>query len=343
MNALWLLLITIPMIPTLAGAATIIDPFFNTSNAAPVENICNVFSRSSVSKACVPGNPLYFLIDHMPGDAFPVKNDSAYIITDLHLVILDQGKWKISFNADSTIKSVTLDPNCVNGPGQRCIDQPDAKWGPGASNIFNTITPSNNARTVDFTDPKNRNGVMGINKNETFIDGKTVPADAVLPILVSSSFSAPAVTITIRPENGNEINLKGVLSDLNYDVFFTSDPTLANEAANTADVLRIPAFPNGNAEMRAEGEGGYVRSATWAGAVDVISKIVIMEDGVVSDQVWRWIDKNGNEAWSFASDVCDSPCVTLDPSAPPVPEPATWFLLATGLPGLLGYGWRRRK
>jgi hypothetical protein len=27
----------------------------------------------------------------------------------------------------------------------------------------------------------------------------------------------------------------------------------------------------------------------------------------------------------------------------PVPEPGTWLLMGTGLAGLLGYGWRRRK
>src|SRR5262245_4574842 len=197
MKAPWLLVPAILIMPTLGAAATIVDPFFNTSNNPPIENICNVFGRSSVSKQCVPGNPLYFLIDHAPGDAFPVKNDSAYVITDLHLQILDPGKWKISFNADNTIMQVALDPNCVNGAGQRCIDQPDANWGQGTSNIFNTITRSNNNRTVDFTDPKTRNGVTGIDKNETFIDGKTVPADATLPILVVSSFSTTPEPTTL--------------------------------------------------------------------------------------------------------------------------------------------------
>ena len=37
----------------------------------------------------------------------------------------------------------------------------------------------------------------------------------------------------------------------------------------------------------------------------------------------------------FASDSISSAVV--------VPEPSTWFLLATGLVGLLGYGWRRRQ
>jgi hypothetical protein len=27
----------------------------------------------------------------------------------------------------------------------------------------------------------------------------------------------------------------------------------------------------------------------------------------------------------------------------PAPEPSTWLLLSTGVVGLLGYGWRKRK
>lgn len=34
---------------------------------------------------------------------------------------------------------------------------------------------------------------------------------------------------------------------------------------------------------------------------------------------------------------------TANPNLNPVPEPGTWFLMSTGLVGLLGYGWRRRQ
>lgn len=35
--------------------------------------------------------------------------------------------------------------------------------------------------------------------------------------------------------------------------------------------------------------------------------------------------------------------VFLSQQASPVPEPGTWMLLGTGLIGLLGYGWRKRR
>jgi hypothetical protein len=35
---------------------------------------------------------------------------------------------------------------------------------------------------------------------------------------------------------------------------------------------------------------------------------------------------------------------TINPgSVDPVPEPGTWMLMGTGLVGMLGYGWRRKK
>jgi len=73
----------------------------------------------------------------------------------------------------------------------RCINQPDAKWNSPASHIFGKFQLRGNDRTVDFTDPKTRNGVQGIKKDENFTDGKVYPTipPPMLPVLVESSFS----------------------------------------------------------------------------------------------------------------------------------------------------------
>jgi hypothetical protein len=68
------------------------------------------------------------------------------------------------------------------------------------SNIFDKFPLTNNDRTVDFTDPKTRNGVAGIDKGENFVDGKVYPTKPppTLPVLVESSFSVPLPRPTPR-------------------------------------------------------------------------------------------------------------------------------------------------
>jgi hypothetical protein len=125
--------------PPVFAASDLYIPFFTTSGAAPNEGICAVYARSSANGTCTAGNPLFFLIDLMPGAAFTVKNDSGLIITDLHLQIKDPlpagSQYIIKFKPPpapaGSIMSVgtTANPAADCGAANvRCINQPDAKW-----------------------------------------------------------------------------------------------------------------------------------------------------------------------------------------------------------------------
>jgi hypothetical protein len=147
----------------------------------PIQTICNAFKVGNVE--CKAGNAFYFPIDNKPVPFFSVRNDSGVIITDLHLEILNPGKYKVDLDPKTGgILKVTADPNGA-------FTQPDASWDKGRSDIFDKITRSNNNRTIDFTDPKA--GTKGLDKGVNLLDGKEIPENATLPILVKSSFSVP--------------------------------------------------------------------------------------------------------------------------------------------------------
>jgi hypothetical protein len=202
-----------------------IKPFFDTTNDAPIEKITEVADRQNSLEA-KPGVPIYFQIDHRPRDSFPVLNDTGYIITDLHLRIFDPGKYTIANRPIPGVGiTVTPDPNGA-------FTQPDASWDMGTSNIFDKIERSNNNRTVDFTEPKK--GTKGIEKNAVFVDGKEVPANTTLPILVESSFSVPAAD---AKSSGKSVTYDATNSTLTFsndiitDTGDPNDPVIGSEVS----------------------------------------------------------------------------------------------------------------
>ena len=221
-------------------------PFFTTSGLAANEGICAVFTRSSVNGKCEAGNPLYFLIDRAPaGGTFTVANDSGVVITDLSLKIYDplaaNNFYILKFKADNSIQSVGTTANIADcaAARTRCINQPDAAWTTPNSNIFDKSTLSNNDRTVDFTDPKTRNGVAGIDKGEKFVDGKVYPTRPAptLPVLVQSSFSVPAAKAESKGKSVTFNATTGTLTfnnDLITGTFDPADPVVGAEVSPPA-------------------------------------------------------------------------------------------------------------
>jgi hypothetical protein len=131
--------------------------------------------------------------------------------------------------------------DCV--AGVVCIKQPDAKWTTPNSNIFDKFPLTNNDRTVDFTDPKTRNGVAGIDKGENFVDGKVYPTKPppTLPVLVESSFSVPPAKADSK---GKSVTYDAADSTLSFSkdfitaTFDPADPVVGAEVSPRHSSLR---------------------------------------------------------------------------------------------------------
>jgi PEP-CTERM motif len=136
----------------------------------------------------------------------------------------------------------------------RCINQPDAKWTTPNSNIFDKFPLTNNDRTVDFTDPKTRNGVAGIDKGENFVDGKVYPTKPppTLPVLVESSFSVPPAKADSK---GKSVTYDAADSTLSFSndfitkTFDPADPVLGAEVSPPS--FKLAGFSGSQVEFTA--------------------------------------------------------------------------------------------
>jgi PEP-CTERM motif len=121
-------------------------------------------------------------------------------------------------------------------------------------NIFDKFPLTNNERTVDFTDPKTRNGVTGIDKDENFVDGKVYPTKPAptLPVLVESSFSVPPAKAESK---GKSVTYDAADSTLSFSndfitkTFDPADPVAGAEVSPPS--FKLAGFSNSQVEFTA--------------------------------------------------------------------------------------------
>jgi hypothetical protein len=134
-------------ISTLAYAAPIAEPYFNKRpgpDPTPVnnENLCAI--------VCEPNKEIRLIFGNDPRPLIVVKNDTPFVIDDLHLEILLAGDPRLA------------NPNFPGQPIPAGFVQPVITWEDtddpgtevGASDIFRKITVSGDKRTISFSEGK---------------------------------------------------------------------------------------------------------------------------------------------------------------------------------------------